>query len=160
MLLISSVGFALVLVLGACGGSAKPSGSPTTQEQEPGSTAHVVKAAGADPSASAQMICADEAVKDISSVVGVNTVSISKPTWIDHTYSCDYVYSGGTRMKLSVKELDDEAATTKYYDDLGKTLGHKQNLQGLGQGSYTTNNGVVVRKDYKVLTVDVSRMPA
>ena len=34
-------------------------------------------------------------------------------------------------------------------------------LKGLGQGAFTTrDDGAVVRKDYKVLLVDTSRLPA
>ena len=31
---------------------------------------------------------------------GVKTTSITTPTWIDHVYSCDYVYPGGVKIGL------------------------------------------------------------
>ena len=42
---------------------------------------------GALPSASSQMICSTEAVKDIGVSLGVNA-TVSKPTWVDHVYAC------------------------------------------------------------------------
>jgi hypothetical protein len=158
MLLPLGVVLGLVLMLGACGGSGSKSGTPATST--PG-TGHVAIPVGANPSLSAQMVCEKTAVDDIAQVVGVNTVSISKPTWNDHVYSCDYVYPAGARMTLSVKEMSDADQTTAYFNMLSQKLGHKQDIQGIGQGAFVTSNGnMVVRKDYKVLTVDVSHLPA
>ncbi len=107
------------------------------------------------------MICEDEAIKDIQQVIGY-TAKVSKPTWdvSTHNYSCDYVYSQGT-MTLSVREFDNADETTAYYNQRATELGGKdQDLQGLGQGAYTTKNGnTVVRKDFKVLTVDTTKLP-
>jgi hypothetical protein len=152
----------LALVLGACGGSSNTSQpSATTQAGQTPGTTHVAKAAAASPSISAKMVCATEAVDDITQVIGVKTTSISKPTWIDQVYSCDYVYPGNARMTLRVKELSSVAETTAYYDSLAAKLGKKQDLQGLGQGAFSTKSGsVVTRKDYKVLLVDTSKLPA
>ncbi len=152
----------LALVLGACGGSssnAKP--STTTQASQTPGTGHVAKAAAANPSESAKMVCATEAVEDITQVIGVKTTSISKPTWIDQVYSCDYNYPDKAKMTLKVKELSSDEETTAYYNELAAQLGKKQDLQGLGQGAFSTKSGsVVTRKDYKVLLVDTSKLPA
>ena len=107
------------------------------------------------------MICEPEAIKDINETVGVKTVSVSAPTWNDHVYSCDYVYPGGAKMTLSVKELSSADDTTAYFNSLAQKYGQSQSLQGIGQGGFATTNGsVVARKDYKVLFVDVSQLPA
>jgi hypothetical protein len=51
--------------------------------------------------------------------------------------------------------------TTSYFDALGKKLGRGADLPELGEGAFQTRNGsAVVRKDYRVLLVDVSSLPA
>jgi len=63
-------------------------------------------------------------------------------------------------MTLSVKELASAAATTAYYDSLMATLGFTKDLPGYAQGAFISPSGsVVTQKDYKVLEVDVTRMP-
>ena len=85
---------------------------------------------------------------------------MTAPTWIDHTYSCRYVYADGTFV-LSVKELDDRAQTLQYFAALGTQLGRLPDSTALGPDSFLTSNGsLVLRKDTKVLLVDVSHLPA
>jgi hypothetical protein len=123
----------------------------------PASTVDVAEAAGAVPSKSAQMVCASEAAKDIASAVRAKTIDPLTATWVDHVYSCRYVYAQGV-MVVSVKELADQAETTAYFALL---RGQLEELQGLGQGSFVTSNGsFVVREDDKVLVVDPSGLPA
>ena len=75
-------------------------------------------------------------------------------------YSCTYVYPKG-KITLSVKELSSEDETTAYFDSIKQKYGLTQQLNGLGQGAWILkNNDVVVRKDYKVLLVDVHAIPA
>jgi hypothetical protein len=161
---------ALAVALTACGGgSSKSNSSPTVPanatttvpQSGSGTTVHVANKAGDQPSESAKMIC-DEAVKDINEVIGVDA-KVSTPTWdeTEHIYACDYNYPNGATMHMAVKEMSSTEETTAYYAELAQQLGKKQDLEGLGQGAFATNNGsVVVRKDYKVLTVDVSKLPA
>jgi hypothetical protein len=110
------------------------------------------------------MICEPEAINDIyNSATGVKTIKPFKPTWVNHIYSCDYVYPNGAVMRLSVKEMSSTEETTAYFDSLAQKLGKaaKQPTLGLGQGAFVTKNGsLVVRKDYKVLLIDVSKLPA
>jgi hypothetical protein len=140
----------------ACGttavhGSAPPIGATPV---------HIALPAGPNPSVSAKMVCASEAQKDLANVLGVSPVSVSPATWVDHLYSCRYMFANGV-MVLAVKELSNRSQTTAYYDMLGMQLGRTGPLTGLGQGAYSTTNGdVVVRKDYKVLLVDISGLPA
>jgi hypothetical protein len=154
-----------VAFAGACGGSSKttpsaqPQGSGTTVPQGSGTTVHVAQAATNTPSVSAKMICGPEALKLINDDIGVKPVKPISPTWVDHVYSCDLVYKGGATMTLSVKEVSTEPETTAYFDGLAKKLGNKE-TQVIGQGAFVTAKGsVVVRKDYKVLLVDVSKLP-
>jgi hypothetical protein len=139
-------------VLAGCGssGSAKAS-SPTTAPWEP---------AGANPSVSAKMICEKEAQDDIAASLGVKVTSVTTPTWADHVYSCTYVYPTA-RITLSVKEMSTTPETTAYFDARAKALGQRSGRVAIGQGAFQTTNGsVVVRKDWKVLTVDISKVPA
>ena len=123
---------------------------------------HVAKLAKNTPSASAKMICEPEAAKEIyDQATGVKTIKPFKPAWVGHVYSCDYVYPNGAVMRLSVKEMSSPDETTAYFDSLAQKLGKAKDQPGLGQGAFTTKNGdLVVRKDYKVLVVDVSKLPA
>jgi hypothetical protein len=145
----------MALVLAACGGSSKPSSNPTTS-----STGHIAKEASNVPSVSAKMICETEAATEIyQSATGVKTVAAFKPTWVDHVYSCKYVYPGGAFMTLSVKEVSNADETTAYFDSLATKLGKTRDLT-IGQGAFQVKNGsVVVRKDFKVLLVDITKLP-
>jgi hypothetical protein len=60
-----------------------------------------------------------------------------------------------------VKELSSQAETLAYYGSIASRLGDTGSIPDLGQGAFSTRNGsVVVRKDWRVLFVDVSRLPA
>jgi hypothetical protein len=145
------LGVALSLVAvgaaGCSGGSAAPS---TTLAPRP---------AGARPSSIAVEVCAEDAVTEINSALG-EKASVSTPTWADHLYSCRYRYPTGS-IGLSVKELSSWPETLQYFNGLATTMGKTRELPGLGQGAFQTSNGsVVVRKDWKVLLVDSSGLPA
>jgi hypothetical protein len=82
------------------------------------------------------------------------------PTWQDDVYACNYAFSEGT-VRMSVKELSSKSETNAYFEALARQFGDKQMLDGLGQGAFLTDNGsVVVRKDWKVLLVDSTRLTA
>ena len=149
-----------IATLGACGGSDKPSVESTPTTVATGDDAHVAKAATDDPSISAQMVCSEEAQDDIyKGATGVKTTKVSTPTWEDHVYACDYVYPNGT-MRLETKELSNEEETTAFFDSQAEKLGKSEDLNGIGEAGFSTDNGsAVIRKDYKVLTVDVSKLP-
>ena len=165
---------AATLLVAACGGSSKPASSPTTAAGTTANapttasgstvtTVHVAKPAGDQPSISAQMVCQKEAITDIyNEATGVQTIKTPTPSWdkSTHIFKCVYAYAGGATMTLSVKEMSSAAETTAYFDNYASTLGKKQDLQGLGQGAFQVNNGsVVVRKDFKVLLVDITKLP-
>ena len=119
------------------------------------SSAESPKPAGESPSAIARMVCAGEAAGEIAQVVGAKA-SVTAPTWADHLYSCGYLYREGT-MVLSVKELSSWTQTYAYFDELAETLHKTAPVKGLGQGAFVVSDGsVVVRKDWKILLVDIS----
>ncbi len=123
------------------------------------STTEAPLPAGPHPSQIAKKVCQKEAHDDIDSALG-ETATVSTPTWVDHLYSCRYGYPTGS-MELSIKELSSWEQTNAYFDGLATRLGKATYLQGLGQGAFQTTDGsVVVRKDWKVLLVDISGLPA
>jgi hypothetical protein len=111
------------------------------------------------PSKSAKMVCASEAQEDIARNLGnVKPTTVTTPTWNNSVYSCQYVYPNGI-VSLSVKELKDASATKHYLQKLADTLGRRPGKLDLAGGGFTALNGsVVVRKDFKVLDVDVSKL--
>jgi hypothetical protein len=114
--------------------------------------------AGRTPSAISKMVCSVEAEKELATALGDSAV-IGRPTWNDHVYSCRYIYPNGS-FTLSVKELSSWSDTYDYFDKLRGVLGMTNAITALGQGAYATRNGsIVVRKDWKVLVVDVSGLP-
>ena len=144
------------LSMTSCGGS-KPATSPDNSQN---ATVHTAEPAGATPSASAKMICAPEVQAELAVVLGVHTTQPVVPTWTNHTYSCKYTYHNAV-IAVSVKEFSNRAETDGYFTSLAHRLGQTQRLSTLGQGAFITkNHSVVVRKDYKVLLVDISGLPA
>jgi hypothetical protein len=148
------------LALSGCGGSSSASPKSPSNARSATSTSAAPQPAGANPSASAKMVCAHEAQADIAGTLGVKPTAVTTPTWANHLYSCQYVYPNGV-VTLSVKELPDADTTTSWFDGLAATLGRQPTDLPIGQGAFIATNGsVVVRKDYKVLEVDVSKLPA
>jgi hypothetical protein len=105
------------------------------------------------------MVCAREAQREIAETLGVRA-SVSRPKWVDHAYSCRYRYPDGAFV-LTVKELSSWPQTLAYFGGLGRVQGRTTTIRNLGQGAYQTANGsAVVRKDWKILMVDISGLPA
>jgi hypothetical protein len=153
--LVITIVVAGALLLAACGSSSTAT-KPTTP-----STVETVKArpAGVNPSKSARLVCSADAQGDLADSLGVKPTMVTTPTWVDHVYSCTYVYPNGS-FTLSVKELDSAKQTTDYVNQLRTQLGHKSGNISIGQGAFETKNGsLVARKDWKVLTVDTSKIP-
>jgi hypothetical protein len=116
--------------------------------------------AGATPSKAARMVCSAEAQKELAGALGKPATGAIVPTWADHLYSCTLPYADG-RIGLSVKELSDPVGTTAYFASMQTALGSGGPVAGIGQGAYQGADGsMVVRKDYKVLNIDVGGVPA
>jgi hypothetical protein len=147
------------LALGACGGSNHASAPGSTTVQQLSSSSW--EKAGPLPSESAKMVCQKEAQTDIAGSLTVAATRVTTPTWVEaeHLYSCTYVYPQG-KVTLSVKDMSSEQETTAYFDGIEQKYGVSDQLIGLGQGAEVLKNGdAVVRKDYKVLFVDVHAIP-
>lgn len=158
--LIRSATAAAILLASAAsvGGCAHAHASATGRPTAAGRLPAVI-ASGDTPSASATMICQPEAAAEIAAALGAQTSNPPTPRWSDHVYSCRYVYTTGA-MVLSVKELPDEAATTAYYTAAQHNLSSHTPVQVLGLDGFAGPDGsLYVRKDFKVLHVDVAALP-
>jgi len=148
------VAAAATLAVATAGCNPAPAGSTRASTGRADTSASAAASDG--PSQSAKMICQPEAADEIASAVGVKTSNPPTPTWSDHVYSCRYQYPSGV-MVLSIKELPDEATTTAYYTAAQHNLPNSTPEQVLGQQGFSGPDGsVYVRKDFKVLHVDVS----
>jgi hypothetical protein len=115
--------------------------------------------AGPHPSEIAKEPCQSDAQHELATVLGVKG-TVGPRTWVDHRYSCSYTYPNG-RFVLSIQELSSWQQTFTYYRGLARQLGRVRPLANLGQGAFQTTDGsVVVRKDWKVLLVNVAGLPA
>ncbi|MEY2583632.1 MAG: hypothetical protein QOE09_3481 [Ilumatobacteraceae bacterium] len=104
------------------------------------------------------MVCGEEGQSELGAVINVPGVSVTKPTWTDHLYQCTYQYPSGA-FTVSVKELPSIASTVDYFASLKGTHTGAQPL-ALGQDGFVASDGTsVVRKDNKVLVVDVAKLP-
>jgi hypothetical protein len=105
------------------------------------------------------MVCQPKAQREINEVLGVKA-KVSDKTWVHHTFTCRYDYPNGS-FEMSVKELSSWSQTRSYFHELGVQLGDPHSLRNLGQGAFRTSGGdVAVRKDWKVLLVNVSGLPS
>ena len=166
---------ALLAVIAGIAGCGSPAGSQAAGTQAPAHTESAQAPAATDlaqapaatgsteapepagklPSPLSVMVCAPKAVADIAEVMTAKA-DLVPPTWTDHLYSCGFRYSAGT-MVLSIKELSSWSQTYGYFDQLAKTMHETTPIKQLGQGAFITSNGsVVVRKDWKVLLVNIT----
>jgi hypothetical protein len=134
----------------ASGGGSNANGGPNTTEAP--------LPAGPTPSHIATMVCDAKAQREIAEVLGVKA-TVGDRRWVAHRYSCVYGYTNGS-FNLSVKELSSWGQTLDYFHSLGREMGLARSLANLGQGAFQVTDGsVVVRKDWKVLLVDISPLP-
>ena len=115
--------------------------------------------AGPRPSQLAKMPCQPKAQRELADVLGLSGTVVDI-AWVHHRYSCVYRYPDGA-FSVSIQELSSWPQTFSYYRGLGRTYGNARSLRNLGQGAFQTTDGsVVVRKDWKVLLVNVAGLPA
>jgi hypothetical protein len=113
---------------------------------------------GVDPSDAAKMVCGTEAQEELSASFHIDA-DVTTPTWVDHLLACTYQYPEGS-FALSVKELPTIEGTIDYFASLVAQYTVGEQL-GLGQQGFLTTDGMsIVRKDNKVLVVDVGNLPA
>jgi len=164
---LSVMAIGLAVVSAGCAGSSSTATPPASRDSTVTTapsgatvgTEHISQPVSATPSISAQMVCSPEAQQQIlADATGIRITQPVTPTWKDDVYSCRYVY-GTNVMVLSVKELANLSETYKYFALLGRQLGVSRNVPIGPRGFVTRGGSVVVQKDYKVLLVDVSKLP-
>ncbi len=105
------------------------------------------------------MVCSSEEQHKIAVYLG-ERATISTPTWSHDTYRCDYVYPEG-RVRLSVKELGSWSETKRYFTGLTTASAPVVAVHNMGQQAAQAEDGTMfVRKDFSVLTVDTTGLPA
>jgi len=147
---------ALAVLLAGCGGQpAAPSGSPTGPSVGPA----VVTALPDAPSPQAEMVCAPEAQQDIQDLIGVVPTAVGPIQYANHTSTCRYAYPNGA-FTLVVQDLPNDITTTRTYEALAGKLGKIDSIDLPDAQAFTTNDGsIVLRRDTKVMLVDVTQLP-
>jgi hypothetical protein len=147
---------ALAVLLAGCGGqSAPPSAPPTAPSLGPA----VVTALPDTPSPQAEMVCAPEAQQDIQDLIGVVPTAVGPIQYANHTSTCRYAYANGA-FTLVVQDLPNDITTTRTYEALAGKLGRVEKIDLPDAEAYTTNDGsIVLRRDTKVMLVDVTQLP-
>lgn len=159
-LLLALVALGLGVCFGACGSSGSGGRTTTTGGTTKATVTGSTEAPlppGPHPAKVAAMVCDDETQRKTALVLGIRA-HVPTPTWDvrTHVFSCVFEYPTGS-FRLSVKENLGWGATKAYFNQLGHRLGNTDTLGNLGQGAFVTSDGsVVVRKDWKVLLVDIS----
>ena len=161
-LVLSAVG-----VLAGCGTTSAPTApatpaAPAAAESPPPAAATRSPSPAAvrkGPSVSARMVCAAEAQEEITQALGLALRRRATSVWAAPVYRCTYPLTAGP-LVLSVRELADARDTTAYFAAARAAAEGSTDLPGLGEAAFATADGsVYVRKDFKVLKVDVNKLP-
>lgn len=112
------------------------------------------------PSKQAELVCQPEAQEDIEELIGVEPTKVGPLAYADHVATCRYAYPNGA-FTLSVQDLPDDITTTRAYEALAAKLGKLDSIDLPDADAFSTTDGsVVLRKDTKVMLVDVAQLPA
>jgi hypothetical protein len=142
----------LAVVLAGCGQQSAPVGPLPSQAPVP--------ALADAPSPQAEMVCQPEAQQDIQDLIGVVPTAVGPIQYANHTTTCRYVYANGS-FTLVVQDLPNELVTTRTYEALAGKLGKVDSIDLPDAQAFSTNDGsVVLRRDTKVMLVDVTQLPA
>jgi hypothetical protein len=140
----------------AAAGCGQPSAPPVTPAQSQAAATALPDA----PSPQAEMVCQPEAQQDIQDLIGVVPTKVGPIQYANHTTTCRYDYADGA-FTLVVEDLPNDITTTKTYDALAGKLGKVQTIDLPDAQAFSTNDGsVVMRRDFKVMLVDVTQLPA
>ena len=167
------------LLLSGCAASASvvPSNAPPTSPAAASETGHTGSHGGghhsqgstppnatADgPSAAALMVCGDQPMDRLTSILNLDAKPHTVNNWADSTFTCTYHLTEGA-LEISVREANDQASARTYFDAmqaLAKDAKPIKGLANLGFPAYETTDGsAVFQKDNFVLQVDATDLPA
>jgi hypothetical protein len=150
-----------LIVLGGLVGAAAGCASTTSGQSRNAATDHRSPASLANgPSAAAKMVCEAEAQEEVAKALGMTASAPATGSWAAPVYTCGYVFPAGP-MVLSVRELTSAAETTAYFTSAQNAATSSTKVPEVGDAAFAVADGsVYVRKDFKVLYVDVSKLPA
>ena len=116
----------------------------------------------AGPSDAALMVCGDQPMDRLTSILDLESDPHTVSDWADSTFTCTYHLQEGA-LEISVQEAADPASARKYFDAmqaLAKDATPIEGLANLGFPAYETADGsAVFQKDSFVLHVDASDLP-
>ncbi|XAS63875.1 hypothetical protein ACOM2C_11280 [Pseudarthrobacter sp. So.54] len=128
-----------------------------------GSSPSPAAAQAQGPSEAALMVCGDQPMDRLTSILNLDAKPHTVKNWADSTFTCTYHLTEGA-LKISVQEATDQASARTYFDAmqaLAKDAKPIQGLANLGFPAYETADGsAVFQKDSFVLHVDASGLPA
>jgi hypothetical protein len=147
----AALALAVLTLLAGCGQPSYPIGAPVSAAPT---------AAPADvPSPQAEMVCQPEAQTDIQDLVGVVPTQVGPLQYANHVSTCRYAYSNGSFV-LIVQDLPNDLTTTNAFDALAAKLGRVDAIDLPDADAFSTTDGsIVLRKDTKVMLVDVTGLP-
>ena len=115
------------------------------------------------PSDAALMVCGDQPMDRLTSILNLNAKPHTVNNWADSTFTCTYHLTEGA-LEISVREANDQASARTYFDAmqaLAKDAKPIKGLANLGFPAYETTDGsAVFQKDSFVLQVDATDLPA
>jgi hypothetical protein len=114
------------------------------------------------PSAAALMVCGDQPMDRLKSILNLDADPTTTNNWADSTFTCTYHLAEGD-LVISVKEAKDKATALTYFDAmqaLAKNATPIKGLASLGFPAYETAEGAAVfQKDSFILQVDATNLP-
>ena len=114
------------------------------------------------PSAAALMVCGDQPMDRLTSILDLDSDPHTVNDWANNTFTCTYHLQEGS-LEISVQEAKDQASALTYFDAmqaLAKDAKPIDGLANLGFPAYETADGsAVFQKDNFVLHVDASGLP-
>ena len=114
------------------------------------------------PSAAALMVCGDQPMDRLTSILDLDADAHTVNDWADNTFTCTYHLAEGA-LEISVQEAKDQASALTYFDAmqaLAKDAKPIEGLANLGFPAYETAGGsAVFQKDNFVLHVDATGLP-
>ncbi|MCU1516654.1 MAG: hypothetical protein JWQ75_1375, partial [Pseudarthrobacter sp.] len=115
------------------------------------------------PSSAALMVCGDQPMDRLTSILDLDTDPHTINDWVDSTFTCTYHLQEGA-LDISVQEDPDPATALKHFEAmqaLAKDATPIEGLANLGFPAYETADGsAVFQKDSSILKVDASDLPA
>ena len=146
----------LAALLAGCGGQPPPSVPQNAPQVGPA----VVTALPDVPSPQAEMVCQPEAQQDIQDLIGVVPTAVGPDPVRQPHLDVPLRLRRTARSPSSCEDLPNDITTTRTYEALAGKLGRVEKIDLPDAEAYTTNDGsIVLRRDTKVMLVDVTQLP-